>query len=1077
MFNFHRNSFDAAGFIFCAFFTFAAIACAGTYSGGSGSPIIPYRISSVADWQELIATEADWGKSFALVNDIDFAGTMLTPVAPDTVVDDSATFDGVPFTGVLNGKGFALRNITLSMTGDFVALFGCIGGNSRVYNLNVTNLQVEGNNEVGGLVGRNDGTISGCTISGKLLGKSSLVGGLCGKNRGTIKDCQVTVEVSGEYSIGGVCGLNDIAVISKCTIGGTVTGTASALSIGGVCGENFGTIDNNSSSCQVNGIQNVGGLCGNNIGTISTSSSSSPVSGVQNVGGLCGKNRGTISGCSVAGDVGGENAIGGLCGFNEIGDIQNCSATGTVIGSSSALSVGGLCGENWGTIRDNYSTGNTSGRQSVGGLCGDNRGTISDCYSSGSVNGQSFVGGLLGLTNGASVSFCYSIGPVSGDSDVGGFVGNSESSTFTGCFWGIETTGQTTSAGGEGKTTTELKMQTTFASVGWDLEYAWIICDGIDYPHLLWEGFVCPETGYSGGYGTAENPFQISTVADWQEFIATEDHWDSHFVLLNDIDFLGVILTPVAPDTNTTGSFQGTPFTGVFDGQGHILRNVTIELPVRDYIGLFGFVGIGAQIRSLQMEDVAITGRKYVGALCGWNDNASIGNCSVSGIVIGPGDFSEAVGGLCGENNGGEIAGCSAMTDLEGGQYADHFGGLCGVNTGTIRDCSTGSGMLTGGGGLCGLNDHGTILRCQSFGSIFGGGGGLCGKNVYGTIDDCYATVDITGGSGGGLCWHNENGAIRNSHATGSVSGTNNLGGLIGETFEGQIENCTAHGAVTGETDSSNVGGLCGYISGGTIRRCSATGAVAAGVSSMYIGGLCGTNGFFWSVGASIRDSYATGTVHGGSQVGGLCGYTMSGVFAACYASGSVSGTSYIGGMCGTNESGTLSDCYATGAATGTQYVGGFAGYNYRGKIYRCYSSGGTTGTTSVGGFCGQKDTGAGYDESGNFWDMQSTQMNTSAMGTGKMTSQMRMKPTFTAAGWDFTSAWTICEATNYPRLQWQIPVTDWVCPDGVAIEDLMYLAGRWMAGTPETAGAADANDDGKVNLVDLAMVSENWMR
>ena len=46
-------------------------------------------------------------------------------------------------------------------------------------------------------------------------------------------------------------------------------------------------------------------------------------------------------------------------------------------------------------------------------------------------------------------------------------------------------------------------------------------------------------------------------------------------------------------------------------------------------------------------------------------------------------------------------------------------------------------------------------------------------------------------------------------------------------------------------------------------------------------------------------------------------------------------------------------------------------------------------------------------------------------------------------------------------------------CPDGVGMEDLLYLAGRWMASTPETVGAADANGDGKADMVDLAIVGK----
>jgi len=116
----------------------------------------------------------------------------------------------------------------------------------------------------------------------------------------------------------------------------------------------------------------------------------------------------------------------------------------------------------------------------------------------------------------------------------------------------------------------------------------------------------CPVIGqYSGGDGSESAPFKIGTVADWQALIAAPADWDMHFQLMNDIDFGGIALTPVAPDTSTS-------FIGVFDGNGHVLRNATIDMSGQDYVGLFGRVG---QIRDLGVEGVDITGRYSAGGL------------------------------------------------------------------------------------------------------------------------------------------------------------------------------------------------------------------------------------------------------------------------------------------------------------------------------------------------------------------------------------------------------------------------------------------------------------------------------
>ncbi len=68
--------------------------------------------------------------------------------------------------------------------------------------------------------------------------------------------------------------------------------------------------------------------------------------------------------------------------------------------------------------------------------------------------------------------------------------------------------------------------------------------------------------------------------------------------------------------------------------------------------------------------------------------------------------------------------------------------------------------------------------------------------------------------------------------------------------------------------------------------------------------------------------------------------------------------------------------------------------------------------------------------------------------------------------------------SADYPRLAWEYSTGgDFACPEGVALDDLLYLSERWLATTPATAGAADANGDGKVNLYDFVALSSGWMK
>ena len=147
---------------------------------------------------------------------------------------------------------------------------------------------------------------------------------------------------------------------------------------------------------------------------------------------------------------------------------------------------------------------------------------------------------------------------------------------------------------------------------------------------------------YSGGTGTEADPYQISAIADWQTLMATPADWDANFVLTADLDLSGVSLTPI-------GEYSETNFAGSLNGNGHVIRNVTINMPTTDYVGLFGYVYNGGRISNLGIEDADITGHIYAGGLIGFNSNGTISDCYVTGRVN---DTNWSAGGLIGYNEG-----------------------------------------------------------------------------------------------------------------------------------------------------------------------------------------------------------------------------------------------------------------------------------------------------------------------------------------------------------------------------------------------------------------------------------------
>ena len=133
---------------------------------------------------------------------------------------------------------------------------------------------------------------------------------------------------------------------------------------------------------------------------------------------------------------------------------------------------------------------------------------------------------------------------------------------------------------------------------------------------------------YSGGTGEPNDPYQIATADDLMLLGETPEDYDKHFLLTADIDLYPNLpgrkvfdKAVIAPNTNDSESwFQGTPFTGVFEGNGYKIWHLTIK--GGGWLGLFGQLGdwrSGGEVKNLGVVDVNITGSgDFVGGLCRW---------------------------------------------------------------------------------------------------------------------------------------------------------------------------------------------------------------------------------------------------------------------------------------------------------------------------------------------------------------------------------------------------------------------------------------------------------------------------
>ena len=301
--------------------------------------------------------------------------------------------------------------------------------------------------------------------------------------------------------------------------------------------------------------------------------------------------------------------------------------------------------------------------------------------------------------------------------------------------------------------------------------------------------------------------------------------------------------------------------------------------------------------------------------------------------------------------------------------------------------------------------------------------GALAARND-GAINNTFSTGAVTGkGDVGGLVGNNgANGELTNSHASGSVySLEDNVGGLVGDNF-GSIVRCYSDSDVQGKKNF--VGGLAGY-SLGSISYSYASGRVEGGgnnlASGNAVGGLLGKNL------GGITASYATGNVSGKAEVGGLAGANI-GPITGSYASGSVSASGNMaGGLAGKNNenqqgtSGVFSS-YATGSVSGGSYVGGLVGDN-NAKLENSYSKGAVTGKNNAGGLLGFSSTGMG-SLSASYWDTETSKISDPGgeehkYGYGKTTSELQTPTSATDIYRDWAaSKWDFGTASDYPALK-----------------------------------------------------------
>ena len=623
------------------------IGLTGDGEGVEGSEGNPYLIKKLDDLKTL-AEAVSGGENcentyFELVNSFGCEWKTLT-------IGNSSH----PFSGKFNGRGNALSDLYYTSGG----LFGNVGGDGEIFDLEVRSSISGSNGNVGGIAGVNEGKITNC---------------------------------------------NYIAFINNC----------SGDNVGGIAGENKGTITNCSSSGKISG------------------------SG-RNIGGIAGVNEGTITNCYISRsecsnfDYSGNNA-GGIAGAN-CGTIQYCHTSGNINGS--AGNVGGIAGHNYNTgeVKECYNTCYIEGANNVGGVvgCNDNA-EVWNCYNTSliKISGGN-AGGVAGSNiNSGIIVNCYNIGEI--NDHAGGVVGTNTDSTLTDCYYLKDKSGNEIEGNGAyGITAGDFKLQGTFWS--WDFGSVWKMSSyrpvfknnaESDVGELLKSDSELDEMFNGKGTGTANDPYLINGITDLnnlQRFVNSGNTAEGRYFKLMDNIALSGYWTPIGIyDRIYTANWK--PFAGIFDGNGYEIKNLRINLPDKDGVGLFGNnAGI---IKNLGIRNGSVTGYNEVGSIAGYNsgtiERCYNENCNASG--------RDRIGGIVG-NNPGIVQIC--------------------YNTGTVN-CSNGS--------------------C----------GGIAGDNG-GTIENCYNTGTISGNKyvGGVVGYLSGTGEINKSYSIGYISANEDVGGVAG---------------------------------------------------------------------------------------------------------------------------------------------------------------------------------------------------------------------------------------------------------------------------------------------------------
>lgn len=290
---------------------FSLLTPAGVTAAASNTIVIS-TAEELAELSETFTLDSrSKGKTVTLAADIDLGYSEFTPIPT--------------FGGTFNGNGYTISGLKITSSGSSLGLFRYVEKGGRVENLNVTGIVMpEGSqSSVGGIVGKNSGTIKNCTFRGSVEGETK-VGGIAGQNAesGSLISCETSGSVRGKTATGGIAGSSS-GMVMNCENNAGINLTQSEetllpsdINVDDILGGETGEDEENI----LNSCSDTGGVAGYSDGIIQSCANNGDVGYPHvgyNTGGIAGRQSGYLSGCVNNGTIHGRKEVGGIVGQTE----------------------------------------------------------------------------------------------------------------------------------------------------------------------------------------------------------------------------------------------------------------------------------------------------------------------------------------------------------------------------------------------------------------------------------------------------------------------------------------------------------------------------------------------------------------------------------------------------------------------------------------------------------------------------------------------------------------------------------------------------------------------------------------